>query len=140
MSDDNKHNLPSLLGEIAGATDLNSALVIARDWGGRQVYIPSPQKLGEEHELAKLIGYEMALKLCQYFSGGGRGVSIQIPHGMFGNQKLIQRNIDNLVNDGLSHSDIAQKLKINIRTVSRQKRRKKTQMIVGTPFDKFFND
>ena len=52
MSDDNKHNLPPLLSEIESASDSYSALIIARDWGGRQVYIPSPKKLGKKHKLA----------------------------------------------------------------------------------------
>ena len=66
--------------------------------------------------------------------------SIQIPHGLFNQQAQMHQAIDTMVDKKLSHSDIAQELKINIRTVSRQKRRRKTQMIIATPFDKFFNE
>lgn len=72
--------LPGLLQEIALITDLETALIIAREKGGQRVYLPLQPKA--DHWMSKAVGTAMAEKICKSICPGSGGLDIDIPKGV----------------------------------------------------------
>ncbi|NRA85796.1 MAG: hypothetical protein HRU28_00080 [Rhizobiales bacterium] len=141
MSQDEIHLKQSLLAEIAGVLDAHSALLIAKNYGGKRVYFPSNPKA--KSELSLLIGHDKAKKLCKHFSVGennSRGTMFQVPVSLFGSRAKIHRQIDKLTKSGKSGAEIAHFLGVAQSTVTRQRKRSKTQIKPTDQLNMFLDD
>ena len=58
---------PAGLVELAEVVGPEAALILQRDWGGIRLYVP--RNLDESHPIALAIGWDAALKLCQWRPG-----------------------------------------------------------------------
>lgn len=59
--------LPPSLAELARVSSVAAALTLAREYGGRRIYIP--EVMTEAHPLAVLIGYDAAMALSHHYPG-----------------------------------------------------------------------
>lgn len=59
--------LPPSLAELARVSSVAAALALAREYGGRRIYIP--EVMTETHPLAELIGYDAATALSHHYPG-----------------------------------------------------------------------
>ena len=60
-------DLPQQLRHIAGVVSLQAALLLVRNYGGVRLYVPV--HMTPDHVLARLIGFEQAVKLSAEFGG-----------------------------------------------------------------------
>jgi Bacterial regulatory proteins, luxR family len=119
MSDKaSKKRLPYVLHEIAMATDLETALLVAKSKGGVSCYFsPNP---GPGHWLSRLVGLERATRigkvLCSHV-----GVEILVP---MGRESFDKRNeqIMRMVSEGKTTRQIALALGVHQRTIAVHKR------------------
>lgn len=61
--------LPESLQTIVRLSDLTTALALVQKFGGQNFHFPSRKMINEQHELAKLIGFNNLKQLCQYYDG-----------------------------------------------------------------------
>ena len=59
--------LPGILQEIARFSTPEVAIAMAREWGGRRLYVPRTLSAG--HRLGSIIGRKAALLLCAHYGG-----------------------------------------------------------------------
>lgn len=116
--------LPDLLTRIAEAAGESAALLVAKKFGGRPLYLPRAQDLKPDHRLAELVGIERAKAICAEL---GRGEVI-LPRGPFSSVGEVRRRVAEMLGQGKSHSAIALALNLHIRTVEKiaERMRKKT--------------
>jgi hypothetical protein len=62
-----EYSLPGVLGEIARATTIDVAVAIARQHGGRRLYVPREAK--RDHPLCRLVGAKAAMVICHRWGG-----------------------------------------------------------------------
>lgn len=67
-----RQELPDSLAEIADVVGLEGALKLVEQCGGTRIFIP--RKVGVQHQLANLLGFEQARRMSQHF--GGETISI----------------------------------------------------------------
>lgn len=120
-------DLPGLLGEIADATDIDTALIVARAVGGTRVDIPRLAPDG--HWLVALVGRERADRICAGLTiedadGSRRGVRHEvIPRGPMGIMSVARRNAIDALEAGQSARAAARAAGLHERTVFRLRRR-----------------
>lgn len=68
-------HFPESMQQIVQAIGIDSALALARTYGGSKVWIPTADKLAEVHPVAQLLGMDQALALARIV-GGSR---LQVP-------------------------------------------------------------
>ncbi|MCF6432926.1 helix-turn-helix domain-containing protein [Leisingera sp. MMG026] len=105
--------LPGVLAYIADEISVEVAVRLAEAKGGRRVYIP--KNPDSETALAKLVGWENACLLSKLLGHG----ELPVPAGSFGGQTGRRQRIAMLLDQGMSHSDIAAKVDVTQRTVER---------------------
>ncbi len=108
-------DLPHVLREVADTIGLATALKLAMDFGGRDIYIPLT--LTDHHPLAKSLGHAAAVKLQKLF-GEGR---LQVPLGNTNYEAAVLAEIDKRIGLGQSESTISRALRVHIRTVRRHR-------------------
>lgn len=59
--------MPPSLAELARVSSVAAALALAREYGGRRIYIP--EVMTEDHPLAVLIGFDAAMALSHHYPG-----------------------------------------------------------------------
>lgn len=59
--------MPPSLAELARVSSVAAALALAREYGGRRIYIP--EVMTEDHPLAVLIGFDAATALAHHYPG-----------------------------------------------------------------------
>jgi len=69
--------LPKVVLELAEHIGNGQALKLLLDLGNREVYIPTPEHLTEDHPLTVCLGAEDARKIASIYGGG----TIRIPRG-----------------------------------------------------------
>ena len=111
MTDDLPH-LPDLLMRVAEGESLEAALILARVWGGRPLYVPHPEHLREGHPMADALGLERARRVADIIGGGDSQI---IPMGV---DNRARRVIEGL-RRGWSHTRIAAYAGVHVRTVER---------------------
>jgi Mor family transcriptional regulator len=62
-------DLPARLADVAEAIGLVATLKLVTRFGGIRVYVPRPEYITEDHELARAIGLDAARKLAQLCVG-----------------------------------------------------------------------
>ena len=62
-------SLPKRLREAAELIGVPAALLLAREYGGRRLYVPLPANCHEEHPLARLLGLDALRKLAEEWGG-----------------------------------------------------------------------
>lgn len=71
--------LPPLLEAIAHRIGMAATMRLTQHLGGVRIYIPTPERCTEDHQLAKIIGLPNLLALAADF--GGAASKIQLPKG-----------------------------------------------------------
>lgn len=108
---------PNLIRQIADIAGEDAAKAIAESRGGQEnVYFPMPDKLSDSHWLSKIVGLELAKKICQQITG-----KIQVP--MYSCVKSDADAIIRMTAEGKSQNFIASELGISTRTVRRWRRK-----------------
>lgn len=120
-------DLPGLLGEIADATDIDTALIVARAVGGTRVDIPRHAPDG--HWLIALVGRARADHICAGLTiedadGSRRGVRHEvIPRGPMGVMSVARRNAIDALESGQTARQAARTAGLHERTVFRLRKR-----------------
>lgn len=104
---------PDLLRRIAEACGSSVALEFASTFGGRELYVPTPERIEEGHPMARALGLATARKVASVL-GGGKQV---IPLGPASTVQRRHRAIRSLKKDGMKNPAIARALGIHTRTV-----------------------
>jgi hypothetical protein len=117
-----RETLPALLAEIAGITDIGTALAVAGAKGGVVAMISA--HLSEENWLVKAVGMDKARIISEHFTSGRARVKVFIPLGPTnGSYKAEQRRRAELLakasSEGLSAPHIARSIGITDRSVHR---------------------
>lgn len=69
--------LPGVLAEIAHVAGVETAIAIAREFGGRRLYLPRTP--ASDHRLCKLIGEPPAKLICAHLTSGTAGDYFAVP-------------------------------------------------------------
>lgn len=110
-----QQKLPDILARIADAAGEEAALLVAKAFGGRPLYIPLARDLDEDHRLARLVGIERARAICREL---GRGDFI-LPRGPFSSIEETKRRVAEMLAQKKSHASIALAMNLHIRTVEK---------------------
>jgi uncharacterized protein YerC len=113
MTQEFRPYLPGVLAFIADEISDKLAVRLAELKGGREVYIP--KNPGPETSLAKLVGLENACLLYKHLGSG----KLLVPAGNIGGQTGRRQRVAMLLDQGLSHSEIAAEVDVHLRTVER---------------------
>ena len=113
MTQEFRPYLPGVLAFIADEICVELAVRLAELKGGREIYIP--KNPGPETSLAKLIGLENARQLFKLLGSG----KLLVPAGNIGGQTGRRPRVAMLLDQGHSHSEIAAKVDVHLRTVER---------------------
>lgn len=113
--------LPGVLREIAEVVGVEAAVRIADLRGGARVNIPS--RVTPDCWLSLAVGEDKAKALSRHFTSGYTSIEILVPLGPTGARAEQAREIERLLNEGLSGGQIARQLRISHRTVTRHKLR-----------------
>lgn len=61
--------LPQLLQDFERLIGLTATLDLVRVYGGLRIYIPTPERVHPDHQLAKIIGVDRLLALAKVYGG-----------------------------------------------------------------------
>lgn len=111
--------LPEVLCHIAAATDTDTALKIAANYGGIRVYIPA--RPDADHWLTHLVGAEKALKVCQALVANQGGIDILIPMGPDASKRQRWQRMQRLIDQNHPKRQIARACGTHERTVQRHR-------------------
>jgi len=101
--------LPGILQEIARLSTPEIAIVVAREWGGRRLYVP--RTLGTSHPLAQKVGRRAALLICAHLGGE----QIEIPAAR---TYLRWYDARRLKAEGRSYAEISRAIGVSTRQVA----------------------
>lgn len=104
---------PELLRLVAEDCGEQVALAFAAAFGGRELYVPTPERIDEGHPMARALGVATARKVASTL-GGGKQV---IPLGPVSTVQRRKRAIRDLKGTGMKNPAIARALGIHTRTV-----------------------
>jgi len=110
--------LPKFLNNIANIVGRETALRLARRYGGQYVFFPMAQTLTPEHPLSKVIGYDNAFAISQKLFPAG--VMIYVPRAA---NVIAAEAIWKLLLRGYSIPQTARACRVSARTVYRHKQR-----------------
>lgn len=118
--DDVAKHLPPVLAGIARAAGLRAAILIGSHKVGR-IYIPSLDRLTEEHWLAQLVGMEAARAISKDIGHG----PIDIPPAVQWRSRRRQQweTMAQMTEDGASLTEIARALGVDRSTARRARKR-----------------
>jgi transposase len=102
--------LPTLLSEIARATNQEVALIVARTFGGRQLYIPRTARA--DHALALAVGFDAAATIGARWGAQAHHVPSAKPY-------LNWLDVHRLRDEGKSTAEISAIVKLGQRHVER---------------------
>lgn len=111
--------LPPRLEEIARAAGLKSALLLARECGGTQLYVPRDPRPGTM--LVAAVGIEAARIIARLYPGE----NIEVPLGPISDGRKRRREISRLLDSDLPVQEIARRLHCHSKTVRRVKARER---------------
>ncbi|MCO5059659.1 MAG: hypothetical protein M9905_17615 [Rhizobiaceae bacterium] len=135
MSD---HGLPGILGEIAEVAGKEAAWAIWKTRGGTRIGFPA--KPDADHWLVRLLGADVARKICDHFastSAGGRSSglhAIVLPLGPDSLLKVARRRVAEEIRSGKSAGEAAREVGVHERTAWRIKAKMKPDDSQGELF------
>jgi len=106
-------DLPPALREIADAVGLEAALRLIECWGGVRIYLPGPDRLTDDHILARGLGRPAAEQLCRHFGAG----AYTVPRGLEALRAARDRAMRAEHADGRSARDLALAYRLSERRV-----------------------
>lgn len=104
---------PDVLQRVAEACGPGVALSLAGTYGGREVYIPNPDTIGENHPLAIALGLASARQAAKALGAG----KIIIPMGPASSAKRRAEAIRRMRREGKTNPATARALGVHVRTV-----------------------
>lgn len=110
--------LPALLVEIAEVAGLEAAITLADRYGGNRVYIPRHSPDG--HWLSLCVGRMAADHICAHFAHPS-GIELELPRGPSMSRSAKQARLRRMIAQGLTSTEITQRLGITRRTVTRNR-------------------
>lgn len=113
MSEEPK--LSGVLADIEEACGSAAALQMAAAFGGREIYIPRPEAIGESHPIAQAVGLACGRKIAAHLAHGVVLIPLG-PHSSLGRRRDSYRR---LRLEGRSLAFIARALGVHIRTIKR---------------------
>jgi ActR/RegA family two-component response regulator len=113
--------LPLVLAQVADACGRPAALSLAASFGGRELYIPKPEAIDEQHPIALALGLATARKAVLGHN------KLIIPMGPVSSVARTRRAYHRLKREGKTNSDIARALGIHIRAIERRNQRARAQ-------------
>lgn len=111
--------LPEILERIAEAGGLDLAAAFARAFGGRRIFVPSPDHLTESHALAKGLAAEGRTLKDARLVAGELGGYVDVPFGPFAGPARRRRAARDMLAAGATKAQIAQACEMTERTVYR---------------------
>lgn len=105
--------LPGILADIAAVTDEATALKMAREFGGRRIKLP--RRPGPNSAISKLVGAAAAAVIVGEIGYGDIYIPCGTERGGAGRRELAARLLD----QGLSHPEVAKRVDVSQRTVER---------------------
>ena len=120
--------LPSLLYDAAVTFGLDTALRLAAEFGGQNVYVPT--KPDPDHQVARKFSVELLAWLIRYHDGrlAGEQRKIVIPLGPDAEQDRRDQAIMAMTERGMKRNEIARALGIHVRTVSAARARHRMKL------------
>ena len=112
--------LPQSLQTIVRLTDLSTALVLVKKYGGQNLHIPTIKMVNDRHDLAYLIGFNNLQNICRYWNGDTIYVPLAADYAQFLRDEKIKQDSATLNNDQL-----AKKYSVSNRWIREIKRRQK---------------
>lgn len=114
--------LPSLLREIAEATDYATAMEVARAKGGQRAFIPAhPNESGRGSWLVDVVGFNMAAKIGAAVCPAQCGMFFEVPKGVRNRDFNLSETL-RMSLAGVPRMQIAGTLGIHYQTVQRYRR------------------
>lgn len=105
--------LPEVLARVAEACGVGAALNLAGTFGGRELYVPRPESVDEDHPLAVALGLACARKAAAVLGHGKLLIPLGPASSVHRRTALYRR----LRREGRSNSQIAAALGIHVRAV-----------------------
>lgn len=131
MSEQTASTLPDILARIAEAAGEEAALLVAKAFGGRPLYVPLAKEINAEHRLAELLGLDRARAVCAELGHG----EIILPRGPFSSTAGTFREVCEMLEAKQSMTSIALAMNLHIRTVEKiAARRRKLDTRQGSLF------
>jgi hypothetical protein len=103
--------LPGILCQIAQATTVETAIVIARAVGGQRLYLPREDHLKPGHALVKLVGQDAARTICARWGGERRDIPSARAYLHWYDCRRLRR-------EGKTHAEISRALGLAMNTVA----------------------
>lgn len=117
---------PELLQRVAECCGAGVALRLARTYGGREIYIPTPDAIDEGHHLAVSLGLASARHMADVLRVG----KLLVPMGPTSSPQRRAAAIRRMRSEGATNAAIAKTLGIHLRTVEvRQQRDREAGLI-----------
>lgn len=113
-----RNDLPGVIAEIADVAGIDVAWTIAQARGGQEVFIPAHAK--SDHWLSKLVGFDVAQKICDHYRVNDNGTRLLIPMASAARRARLW---ETALNANLRVNDTAALVGVHRRTVFRQLRR-----------------
>lgn len=104
---------PELLQRVADACGAGVALSLANAYGGRELYVPQADAIGEDHPLALTLGLAAARAVAEVLSAG----KIVIPMGPTSSVRRRAAAMRAMRREGRTNAEQARALGLHVRTV-----------------------
>lgn len=114
-----QRDLIGVLGEIAEATDVATALNVAAHYGGTRMFLPAAPEA--HHALARVVGVGPARAIAARLGAGTSGLDILIPLGPFSQVRARLHLRQKLIDQGLPKEKIARMTGCSARAVQMQR-------------------
>jgi DNA-binding NarL/FixJ family response regulator len=108
--------MPTVLADVADMAGQDAALALALAYGGTEIYWPKPDSIGPDHDLAKVLGQDVAQLLARDLFMG----RVMIPMGAGNQYARRHAAILALRSEGKSIAQIARALGVTSRCVERR--------------------
>lgn len=113
MTQRGDQQLPDILERIAQAAGEDAALLVAKEWGGRYLYIP--RAFRPTHRLCQLIGEERARAMWDAIGHG----MVMVPMGPYSGAAARREIAARALDAGKSQPQAAKVAGVHLRTVER---------------------
>jgi hypothetical protein len=111
--------LPELLERVRALLGEGPMLKLAHEFGGVEIYVPQPERIGADHPLARALGLAGAKRFAQEIACG----HVVVPLGPTGNEARCRRAAIEALRAGKSAREAARLSGMTTRGVERLKAR-----------------